>query len=99
MRPYAIRPLTLAVCAAAGVVVPVLTAAEGEASSRHVNKHYLRMSPGWAEPLAAREVRIAPRPYSFAGGACPGMARSVDCKVWPPPLEDDADRRSGDGGG
>jgi len=99
MRPHAIRLLTLAVCAMAAVVVPVVTAAEGVAISRHIKKHHHRMSSGWAESWAAREVRAASRPYSFAGSACPGNARSFECKRWPPPFEDDADRKSGDGGG
>ena len=99
MRSCAIRLLTLALCAIAAVVVPVVTAAEGEASSRHIKKQHQRMSPGWAKSWAAREVRTAPRPYSFAGPVCPGNARSFDCKIWPPPLGDDADRKLGDGGG
>jgi hypothetical protein len=91
--------LTLVVCAISVVVVPVVTAAEGEASSRHIKKHHQRMSPGWAESWAAREVRTTHGPYGFAGSVCPGNARSFDCKIWPPPFEDDADRKSGDGGG
>jgi len=32
-------------------------------------------------------------------GSCPGMGRSLDCKVWPPPFDEDHDRKIGDGGG
>jgi len=100
MRLHAIRLLTLAVCATAAVVEPVAAAAAagGEASNQHIKKHHQRMSAGSAESLATREARTAPRSYGFAGSVCPGNARSFDCKIWPPPFENDADRKLGDGG-
>ena len=86
MRPSTIRVLTLVISAA--VVVLLLTATDVEASSRHVNKHW-----------AAEEVQPVARSWSSGGSACPGNARSIDCRIWPPPFEDDSDRKSGDGGG
>ena len=80
MRPYAIRLLTLAVCATAAMAVGVVTSAGGEAMSRHIRKHHQRMSPGWTESWAAQDVRTAPSSHSFADSACPGNARSIDCK-------------------
>src|SRR4029077_712982 len=38
-------------------------------------------------------------PYSQAGPVCPGIARSIDCKVWPPPFDEDPDRKRGASGG
>jgi hypothetical protein len=38
-------------------------------------------------------------PYSQAGPICPGIARGIDCKVWPPPIDEDPDRKRGAGGG
>jgi hypothetical protein len=34
-----------------------------------------------------------------AGPACPGLARGIDCWVFPPPVDEDPDRRKGGGGG
>jgi hypothetical protein len=99
MRPYAIRLLTLAAGATAAVAVGVVTSPGGEAMSRHIRKHHQRMSPGWTESWAAQDVRTAPSSHSFADSPCPGNARSIDCNKWPPPFDDDADRKSGDGGG
>jgi hypothetical protein len=92
MRPTAIRLLTLAICATAAVVIPTVTADQAEASSRHVRKYHKRINPGWSDRFAPREIRpVAPR-YS-PGPACPGNARGIDCKVWPPPIDEDPDRR------
>ena len=88
MRPSAKRLLRGAVCATAVVVVPLVTATRGEA--RHVNKHH-----SWA----AAEARPMARSWSGGGDVCPGSARSFDCRIWPPPFDDDSDRKSGDGGG
>jgi hypothetical protein len=100
MRPTAIRFLTLTICATA--VIPLVTATEGEASSRHVKKHhqrtYLRVNNAWA----SEEVRPVAPARSWGGGeVCPGNARAIDCKIWPPPIYDDPDRRQSgsDGGG
>ena len=91
MRPYAIRLLTLAVSAA--VVVALLTATDVAASSRHIRKHH-----GWSESWASGEVRPVAHSYS-PGSVCPGISRGIDCRIWPPPFDEDADRNSGDGGG
>lgn len=34
-----------------------------------------------------------------AGPVCPGIARSIDCSIWPPPIDEDPDRKRGGGGG
>jgi hypothetical protein len=94
MRKFAMRLLTLAIYATALVVVPMVTPAKAETSSRH--KHKTRFidhqSAGQAWPVT--------RPSSPAGDVCPGMARSFECKIWPPPMYDDPDRKhSGTDGG
>ena len=91
--------LTLAVCATA--MAPVVAASEAEASSRHVKKHHqrthLRINNAWA----SEEVRPVAPARSWGGGeVCPGNARAIDCKIWPPPMYDDPDRKqSGADGG
>jgi hypothetical protein len=96
MRPYAIRLLTLVVYATASIV-PAVT--ESEASSLHVRKHHKRMSHGWDNSWGSGAVRPVARPPG--GDVCPGSGRSFDCKVWPPPFDEDPDRKisGSDGGG
>jgi hypothetical protein len=91
MRRSAIRLLTLAGYAAAVAMVPVVIAGEGEASSRHHRKHHRPMYPGWYDPWAAERIRpVVPQ---YPGPVCPGNARGIDCKVWPPPMDEDPDRK------
>jgi hypothetical protein len=96
MQPYVIRLLTLAIYTTA-MVVPMITPDEGEASSRHVRKHHARQSSS-GNPRVVRVERAASPSYRLGGTACPGSVRSFDCKIWPPPIHDDPDRRGGDGG-
>jgi hypothetical protein len=100
MSKYAIRLLTLGICATALVVVPIAKPANAETSrSKHVYKHKkIYRSPGFTDPWAAGQVQPVARPPSRAG--CPGIARSFECGTWPPPFEDDPDRKvSGTDGG
>jgi hypothetical protein len=94
MSKFAIRLLTLSMCATALVVVPMVTPAEAAtSSSKHIKKHRknIHWSAGQAWPVTG--------PSSQAGEVCPGIARSIDCKIWPPPIEDDPDRKRSGGGG
>ena len=104
MSAFAIRRLILAIAATA-ILVPVVTAGEGEASRRHhLRKHRNQFAPGWNDPRRispnrydpwiARGVRPAAPSWSGGGSVCPGNARSFDCKIWPPPFDDDPDRKA-----
>jgi hypothetical protein len=97
MRPYAPRRLTAAICAIA-VVVPLVTATDLEASSRHTRKHQ-RMSHhyrtgGFNDFRAGREFRPVVPSWRAGGDVCPGSGRSFECKVWPPPFDQDPDRKA-----
>ena len=97
MSKFAIRLLTLAMYATALVVVPLATPAEAETSSgRHTKKHkkQIHWSPGVSDPRSAGRAWPVTRPSSQAD-VCPGNARGIDCKTWPPPMYDDPDRRNG----
>ena len=100
--------LTLAVCATAMASVfaaSVVAASEVGASSRHVKKHHQRMSHHYRTSYGFNDVptagAIAPvAAPSFRRTVCPGMGRSFDCAVWPPPIDEDPDRKvSGSDGG
>ena len=101
MTKFAIRLLTLVLCTTALALVPMVTPAKaGTSSSRHIKKHKRHGSPGFSDPWSAGRAWPATRPSSPAGAVCPGIARSIDCKIWPPPMEDDPDRKiSGSDGG
>jgi len=69
----------------------MVTPANSEtSSSQHVKKHKMKIyyrSPGFGDPWSAGQAR-------------PGLARSFECGTWPPPFEDDPDRKiSGTDGG
>jgi hypothetical protein len=110
LSPYTIRRLILVICATAVGVMPAVKAAEGEASSRHIGKHhklkhYQPKKPG-LNSRASREIRPVARPRfapaSFERGdpdVCPGNPHGAyECKIWPPPVDVDPDRRNGGDG-
>jgi hypothetical protein len=85
----------LAICATALVVIPVVTPAQAETGRKHMHikkhgwhRHHTRAAwpAGPAQPVVG--------PYSQAGPVCPGLGRSFDCKIWPPPYADDPDRKT-----
>ena len=97
MSKFAIRLLTLAICATALAVVPMVTPAKAAtSSSKHATKHKkkIQRSPGFSDPWSAGQAWPVTRPSSRAGAVCPGLARSFECGRWPPPMEDDPDRKA-----
>ena len=102
MRHLKSRLLMLAVSASA--VASVVAVNEAEASGRHIKKHHQRISHhyrtnvGFSDPWTKRAPPVAQRQ---GGDVCPGAGRSFDCKVWPPPFDQDPDRKisGSDGGG
>jgi len=101
MSKFAIRLLMLAISATALVLVPTVTPANAEtSSSRHIKKHKTQSSPGFIAPRSAGQPWPVSRPPSQPGAVFPGIARGIDCRVWPPPFDDDPDRKiSGSDGG
>ena len=99
MRHLTSRLLRVAVGTAA--MVSMVATSEAGASGRHIRKHqqrtHLRVNNAWA----SEEVRPVAPARSWGGGeVCPGNARAIDCKIWPPPMYDDPDRKqSGADGG
>jgi hypothetical protein len=113
LSPYRIRNFKLAaliVCATAVGVIPVVNATESEANNRHIGKHYKKhyklKKPG-LNSRASGEIRPVARPRfappSFERGAndaCPGNPHGAhECKIWPPPVDVDPDRKGGGGDG
>jgi hypothetical protein len=100
MCKFAIGLLTLAMYAASLPVIAMITPAQAETSSSgHIQKHKKHWRPRVSEPWYVGQAQPSFPPYSQAGPICPGNARGIDCRVWPPPIEDDPDRKRAGGGG
>ena len=96
MSKFAIRLLTLAMCATALAVVPMVTPAKAEtSSSKQIKKHKksVQRSPGFSNPWSAGQAPSVIRPPIRAGQACPGLGRGYECRTWPPPMDEDPDRK------
>jgi hypothetical protein len=103
MSKFPISLLTLAMYGTALGAVPVVTPAKAETnSSKQIKKHpkKIQRTPGLSDPWSAGQAWPVARPPGEAGGVCPGNGRSFDCRVWPPPFDEDPDRKaSGTDGG
>jgi hypothetical protein len=97
------RLLALAVCTTA--MGSLIATSEAGTSSRHTKKHHARMSHQYRTTYGFNDVGAAGpvAPVATPSGrrtVCPGMGRSFDCAIWPPPYDEDPDRKvSGSDGG
>ena len=96
MRKLALSALIMS---AAAVVLPSSAAAEAKTASGH--KHHMHMAKHqhWRHHASGVWYGYPAAPmagsYRQSGGdVCPGIGRSFDCKIWPPPFEDDPDRKT-----
>jgi hypothetical protein len=90
MSKFAIQFSALAIGATALMVAPV----EAKTASRqmHVAKHrWYRHHAVAAWPVGPAQPVV--RSYDN-GEICPGIGRSFDCKIWPPPFDVDPDRKT-----
>lgn len=94
MSKLAIRLSALAICATVLVAIPTVTPAEAATSNGHVKKHRKHWQSGFHNPRFAAEARPLMGPPVQSGTVCPGIGRSFDCKIWPPPYEEDPDRKT-----
>ncbi len=84
------------ICAVAMVVLPLAVATDGAAAGRPLRKHHHhhRLAPRFSDSRAAGWVLPAAAPPGRGGDVCPGNARSFDCRIWPPPFDEDPDRKA-----
>jgi hypothetical protein len=97
MSRLATRFVVAAICATAFVAVPMVTPVEAKAASRHVHyKHMKKHTRHWRHHRAWYGYPAQPMApsYTQSGPICPGIGRSFECKIWPPPYEDDPDRKT-----
>jgi hypothetical protein len=94
MSPFAIRLSVITICATALLVVPSVAPAEAGQKHTHIKKH----KPHWRHHYGAAWTIGPARPtmgsYAPSEPVCPGIGRSFDCKIWPPPYADDPDRKT-----
>jgi hypothetical protein len=102
LGPYTIRRLIMVVCVTTVGVSPVVKATESEANSRHIGKHHHKPKNPSLNSRASGNIRPVARP-GFERGAddvCPGNPHGAyECKIWPPPVDVDPDRKGGGGDG
>ena len=95
MTKPAIRLSVLAIGAAA--LLTASAPAQATENSRHLHHHQMKHQRHWRHHDGhARYGYPGTRmvgPDSQPGPVCPGIGRSFDCKIWPPPYADDPDRK------
>jgi hypothetical protein len=95
MRRPTIRLLTLVITTT--MLVGAATVAPAEARV-HNKKHKIR--PAVFGRSASPDQAWHGRSFNQPGSVCPGSGRSFECKIWPPPMDEDPDRKaSGTDGG
>jgi hypothetical protein len=100
MDKSAIRLFALGIGASALAVVSTVVPAEARTGHGHHIKQHARMSRGLDGLRPAERSWSGASPVHRSGEVCPGIARSFDCKIWPPPIDEDPDRKiSGSDGG
>jgi len=79
MSKVAIQLLTLAITASV-----MAAPANAARKHRHTRPSVILGYPGQASLVAMP-----------SGPVCPGLARAIDCRIFPPPIDDDPDRKFG----
>ena len=91
----AIRFSALAICTTALVAVVAFAPVQAKKASRHMHvaKHGWHMIHHYSRAWPGGEARPVVGYYNQPGPICPAIGHSFDCKIWPPPYEDDPDRK------
>jgi hypothetical protein len=87
-----IKTLSVVAVVTAALIVPAF------AQYHHVRGH------GYHGTAFRGAYNRLPAPVFYNAGpeytpVCPGLARGIDCRIWPPPIDEDPDRKRGGGGG
>lgn len=92
MSKFAIGLLILAVYTTAQMAIPMVAPAMAATNtSKHMkHKRKAQKRSGFSSSWSSGQTWRATRP---AGEVCPGIARSFECGTWPPPFDEDPDRK------
>lgn len=93
MSKFAIRILISAICAASMALAPTVTSAKTEASSSKHARHKKKVvttTRSWSANQAWRENR------GWGSSSQPSKTcfRAFECATWPPPFDEDPDRKA-----
>ena len=96
MSKLVIQFSALAAGASALLLVAAISPAEaGKASAHmHMAKHRWHRVHDVRRGWPVGETRPVVGYYNQPGPICPAVGHSFDCKIWPPPYEDDPDRKT-----
>ena len=102
MSKPAIQASIIAICVMTLAGTSTVTLALSKTShSKHLRKHkvvHWYYGPGYARPAfrpwPAGAAWPAAQPQRTPVDVCPGSGRSFECKVWPPPMDQDPDRKA-----
>jgi len=86
LRKFGIRLFTLAVCTAALLTVPMVQPSKAAGN-------------GGGEVEKTRKKTQASASGDLQSPTQSGDLRSPTLRIWPPPMQDDVDRKAGGGGG
>jgi hypothetical protein len=97
MRELAIQFSVLAIGATAlGATALLAVPAEAKTPGQHM--HHVKHHKHWRHHAGPARYSAPARPlaryYNQSGPICPQVGHSFDCKIWPPPYEDDPDRKT-----
>jgi hypothetical protein len=98
MTRSAIRLLTLIVGVMA-LGAPAVTAKAEIDRGKHIKKHtmhvrHIRHAGAFGVHQSADRAWPNSSPPYQSGEVCPGIGRSFECKIWPPPINEDPDRKT-----
>jgi len=85
--------------------VPAATAKAEISRGKHIKKHtmqlpHIRHAGDFGNRRTADRTWPRTNTSAQSGEVCPGIARSFECRIWPPPINEDPDRKaSGSDGG
>jgi hypothetical protein len=97
MSKFATRLLTLTMYALASVFVAGAASAKAETShSKHVKKHNkgIHRNPGVGNPWSAGRAWPSNQGWGSSSQPSKTCFRAFECAKWPPPFDEDPDRKA-----
>jgi hypothetical protein len=102
MSKFATRLLMLTIYTVSLALVPIVTPAKAETShSKHVKKHNKRIhrnpgldNPGFGNPWSAGRAWPDNRGWGSSNQPSKTCFRAFECAKWPPPFDEDPDRKA-----
>lgn len=91
---FAVRLPILTLCVSTLALAPAVAVAKEKTGHRHMHAYMSHRGHYVNGPWLGYQAPPVVGYYNQPGPVCPGIGRSFDCKIWPPPFEDDPDRKT-----